>query len=98
MYDLARSEASTSWHTVLSFNPGANAYLRTMQKGWQVYVEANYELREADPAADPESHAAQRQILLRHGASCCYVSDKHDLMLPTESIRVLKRTPGSDSS
>lgn len=32
-----------------------------------MYVEANYELREADPAAEPDSSAAQRQIFLRHG-------------------------------
>ncbi|EKM59437.1 uncharacterized protein PHACADRAFT_170001, partial [Phanerochaete carnosa HHB-10118-sp] len=64
--DGTRSENSTTWHTILSFNPGANAYLRTLQKGWQVYVEANFELREADPAAGSDSPAAQRQILLRH--------------------------------
>lgn len=32
-----------------------------------MYVEANYELREADPTAEPESPHAQRQIFLRHG-------------------------------
>ncbi|GJE84937.1 single-stranded DNA-binding protein [Phanerochaete sordida] len=64
--DGTRPEPSTSWHTILSFSPTANNYLRTLQKGSQVYVEANYELREADPAADADSPAAQRQILLRH--------------------------------
>lgn len=40
-----------------------------MQKGWLVYVEAAYELREADSTADPDSPAAHRQIFLRHGRS-----------------------------
>ena len=65
----ARPEATTTWHHVFSFNPGANNYLRTLQKGSHVYVEANYELREADPTADPDSPAGQRQIFLRHGTS-----------------------------
>ncbi|KAI0698634.1 hypothetical protein BC835DRAFT_1413023 [Cytidiella melzeri] len=56
----------TTWHTVLSFNAGANAYLRTVNKGSLVYVEANYELREPDPTADPDTPAGQRQIFLRH--------------------------------
>jgi hypothetical protein len=51
----------------LSFNPGANAYLRNLQKGSQVYVEANFELREPLPDADPDTPQGQRQIFLRHG-------------------------------
>jgi len=50
----------------VSFNPAQNAYLRTITKGSKVYVEANYELRDADPTADPSSPHAQRQIFLRH--------------------------------
>jgi hypothetical protein len=50
----------------MSFNPGANNYLRTLQKGAQVYVEANFELREPLPEADPNTPQGQRQILLRH--------------------------------
>ncbi|KIP09199.1 hypothetical protein PHLGIDRAFT_126501 [Phlebiopsis gigantea 11061_1 CR5-6] len=64
--DGTRGESTTSWHTIVSFSPAANNYLRTLQKGWQVYVEANYELRDANPNAEPDSPAAQRQILLRH--------------------------------
>lgn len=66
---LARREATTSWHSVLSFNPSANNYLKNLKKGYQVYVEANYELKDADPSADPDTPAAQRQIFLRHGMS-----------------------------
>jgi len=64
----ARPQARTTWHSVLSFNPSSNDYLRTLQKGSQVYVEANYELREADPSADPDTPAGQRQIFLRHSS------------------------------
>jgi hypothetical protein len=65
----ARSPSSTTWHTVFSFNPGANNYIRTLQKGQRVYVEANYELRDADRSAEPSSPQGQRQIFLRHGES-----------------------------
>jgi Single-strand binding protein family len=64
---LARPESKTTWHHVLSFNPGANNYLRNLQKGSHVYVEANFELRDPDPAAEPGTPQGQRQILLRHG-------------------------------
>lgn len=64
--DGTRADSTTTWHTILSFNPSVNNYLRNLQKGWQVYVEASYELREPDPSADPTSPAGQRQILLRH--------------------------------
>ena len=30
-------------------------------------MEANYEVREPDPLADPSSAWGQRQIILRHG-------------------------------
>ena len=70
---LARRDATTSWHSVLSFHPSSNTYLKTLKKGYQVYVEANYELKDADPSADPDSPAAQRQIFLRHGkCHCCH--------------------------
>ncbi|KAF8529944.1 hypothetical protein JB92DRAFT_551427 [Gautieria morchelliformis] len=62
----ARRDPTTSWHSVLSFNPGANNYLKNLKKGYHVYVEANYELKDADPSADADSPAAQRQIFLRH--------------------------------
>lgn len=63
----ARPSARTSWHHIFSFNPNSFDYLRSLAKGSLVYVEANYELREADPTAEPESPHAQRQIFLRHG-------------------------------
>ncbi|KAI0080675.1 nucleic acid-binding protein [Panus rudis PR-1116 ss-1] len=59
-------KTKTTWHTVLSFNPSANNYLRNLQKGSHVYVEANFEIREPEPDADPDSTRGQRQILLRH--------------------------------
>ncbi|KAJ3558942.1 hypothetical protein NM688_g632 [Phlebia brevispora] len=64
--DGSRPESTTTWHTILSFNPAANNYLRTLHKGSQVYVEANFELREPDPNADPDTPQGQRQIFLRH--------------------------------
>jgi len=62
----APAQARTTWHTVLSFNPAANNYLRMLKKGAQVFVEANFELREPDPNADPDTPQGQRQIFLRH--------------------------------
>jgi len=64
--DGTRPAARTSWHNVLSFNPNTFDYLRNIPKGSQVYVEANYELRDADQTAEPDSPQAQRQIFLRH--------------------------------
>ncbi|KAH9007161.1 hypothetical protein EDB86DRAFT_3097654 [Lactarius hatsudake] len=64
--DGTRPESRTTWHHVLSFNSFANNYLRNLQKGSHVYVEANYELREPDPMADPSTPQGQRQIFLRH--------------------------------
>ncbi|KAI9512733.1 single-strand binding protein family-domain-containing protein [Russula earlei] len=64
--DGTRPESKTTWHTIFSFNPTANNFLRNLQKGSQVYVEANFELREPDPAADPNTPQGQRQIFLRH--------------------------------
>lgn len=62
-----RPDTKTTWHHVLSFNPSANNYLRNLQKGSQVYVEANFELREPEANAEPDSPQGQRQIFLRHG-------------------------------
>jgi single-stranded DNA-binding protein len=64
---LARPESRTTWHHIFSFHPGANNYLRNLQKGSHVYVEANFELREPDHSADPSTPQGQRQIFLRHG-------------------------------
>lgn len=84
----ARHEAGTTWHNIISFSPAQNNYLRSLQKGAQVYVEANFELRDADPAADPSSPQGQRQIFLRHGMLLCFTSTLHDLTMlqnPSES-------------
>ncbi|KAF8592450.1 hypothetical protein K439DRAFT_11778 [Ramaria rubella] len=72
--DGTRPEATTSWHSVLSFNPTSNNYLKNLKKGYQVYVEASYELKDADPSADPDSPAAQRQIFLRHDRKSSFAS------------------------
>ena len=64
---VARDDPKTTWHSVLSFNQNVNNYLRMLKSGSQVYVEANFELREPDPNADPDSPQGQRQIFLRHG-------------------------------
>ncbi|KAI0939642.1 hypothetical protein AcW1_004603 [Taiwanofungus camphoratus] len=64
--DGSRVEPKTTWHTILSFSPAANNYLRHLSRGSQVFVEANFELREPDPSADPDTPQGQRQIFLRH--------------------------------
>jgi len=64
--DGTRPEPTTSWHRVLSFNPNQNEYLKTLVKGSQVYVEANFETREPVLDAEPGTPASQRQIFLRH--------------------------------
>ncbi|KZT12884.1 uncharacterized protein LAESUDRAFT_668947 [Laetiporus sulphureus 93-53] len=61
-----RPEPKTTWHNVLSFNPTSNAYLRTLRRGYFVYVEANFELREPDPEAPPDTPQGRRQIFLKH--------------------------------
>jgi hypothetical protein len=90
MMFTARPEARTSWHHVVSFNPTSNNYLRNLQKGSHVYVEANYELREADPAADPNTPQGQRQILIRHGVYGVLYSLCEGLMYLLETIRLLR--------
>ncbi|KAI0332465.1 hypothetical protein GY45DRAFT_1299061 [Cubamyces sp. BRFM 1775] len=59
-------QPTTTWHHVLSFHPSANNYLRTLKRGSLVFAEANFELRQPDPNADPDSPEGQRQIFLRH--------------------------------
>ncbi|THV05441.1 nucleic acid-binding protein [Dendrothele bispora CBS 962.96] len=61
-----RPPARTSWHRILSFAENSNKYLLSLKKGSRVYVEANYELREPEPDADPSTPQGQRQIFLRH--------------------------------
>ncbi|KAF9651278.1 hypothetical protein BDM02DRAFT_3091566, partial [Thelephora ganbajun] len=64
--DGSRPPPTVSWHTIFSFNSLSNTFLRTIPKGAHVYVEAGYELRDADPDAEAGSPTAQRQIFLRH--------------------------------
>ncbi|KAI0047268.1 nucleic acid-binding protein [Auriscalpium vulgare] len=64
--DGTREDSKTTWHHVLSFSPNSNNFLKTLQKGSHVYVEANFELREPDLSADPATPQGQRQIFLRH--------------------------------
>ncbi|KAH8118533.1 hypothetical protein DFH11DRAFT_680458 [Phellopilus nigrolimitatus] len=64
--DGSRPSSRTSWHHIYAFNPSNFNYLRGLGKGSHVYVEANYELREPDSAAEPGSPHGQRQIFLRH--------------------------------
>ncbi|KAH9843958.1 single-strand binding protein family-domain-containing protein [Rhodofomes roseus] len=66
--DGTRNDPKTTWHSILSFNEGVNNYLRMLKSGSQVYVEANFELREPDPVAEADSPQGQRQIFLRHGS------------------------------
>ncbi len=54
-------------------------------------MEANYEVREPDPLADPSSAWGQRQILLRHGMYRM-VRTTRECLMPffLENIRVLR--------
>ena len=83
-YAIARDEGKTTWHSILSFSPQSNQYLRTLKKGSHVYVEANFEIREPDAGADPSIPQGQRSIFLRHGMytpslqamdECCHLCD-----------------------
>ncbi|KAI0751445.1 nucleic acid-binding protein [Daedaleopsis nitida] len=60
------AQPTTTWHYIFSFSPSSNNYLRTLRKGSLVYAEANFELRQPDPSADPDSPEGQKQIFLRH--------------------------------
>lgn len=91
---LARQEAGTSWHNIISFSPAQNNYLKTLNKGSQVYVEANFELREPEATADPSASAGQRQIFLRHGmVPLNFLSFIQRL---SETIRVLRPAPSQN--
>ena len=56
-----------TYHRILCFSESPIKYLSTLKKGTRVYVEANFELREPEPDADPTTPQGQRQIFLRHG-------------------------------
>ncbi|KAF8974682.1 hypothetical protein BDZ97DRAFT_1900260 [Flammula alnicola] len=62
-----RPPSTSTFHRILSFQESTNKFLRTLRKGSKVYVEANFELREPEPDADPATPQGQRQIFLRHG-------------------------------
>jgi len=61
-----RPKPTSTFHKVLSFQEHPNKYLRTLQKGSLVYVEAGFELREPEKDADPGTPQGQRQIFLKH--------------------------------
>ncbi|KAF8322253.1 hypothetical protein DL93DRAFT_2072150 [Clavulina sp. PMI_390] len=63
--DGIRPDSTVSWHRVVSFQPSSLNYLRTLEKGSLVFVEANYEVREPVKDAEPGSLDAQRNIFLR---------------------------------
>jgi len=55
-----------TYHRILCFSESPIKFLSTLKKGTRVYVEANFELREPEPGADPTTPQGQRQIFLRH--------------------------------
>ena len=57
-----------------------------------MYVEAGYEVRDPDPAADASTPQGQRQIFLRHGQSEPFMCVSILKSLP-ETIRVLQHPP-----
>ncbi|KAG6897213.1 hypothetical protein C0992_003411 [Termitomyces sp. T32_za158] len=86
-----RPPTASTFHRVLSFAESSNKYLQTLKKGSRVYVEANFELREPDPNADPTTPHGQRQIFLRHGLSNLTSLLEVLFTIQTETIRVLTR-------
>ena len=91
-WNVARPPPTTSWHTVFCFSPTSNTFLRTVPKGAHVYVEAGYELRDADPDAEAGSPHAQRQIFLRHGTFLRLFSGvlAAQTICTSENLRVLR--------
>ncbi|KAH9927123.1 uncharacterized protein BXZ73DRAFT_102711 [Epithele typhae] len=57
---------ATQWHRIVAFNSTAKEYLTTVKKGSLVFVEADYDVRQPDPEASPDTPEGQRMILLRH--------------------------------
>lgn len=90
---LVRPPATTTWHSVLSFSPGANNFLKNVRKGSRVYVEAAYEVRDPDPAADASTPQGQRQIFLRHGEYELLIVRVPSSSLLLETMRVLQHPP-----
>ncbi|PVG01026.1 nucleic acid-binding protein [Serendipita vermifera] len=64
--DGTRPDAGTTWHRILSFSQNQNNYLRSLQRGTRVYVEANLEVREPVAEASPGTPGSMRQVFLRH--------------------------------
>ncbi|KIM45905.1 hypothetical protein M413DRAFT_297001 [Hebeloma cylindrosporum] len=73
-----RRSSPSTFHRILSFHEGSNKYLRTLKKGSKVYVETAFEIREAEPEADPSTPQGQRQIFLRHESIKVLNYPKHD--------------------
>jgi len=63
--DGTRPDTTVSWHRIVSFIPSSMNYLRTLEKGSLVFVEANYEVREPNRDAEPGAIDAQRTVFLR---------------------------------
>ncbi|KAG8925450.1 hypothetical protein FRC03_011767 [Tulasnella sp. 419] len=55
-----------NFHRVLSFNSTTNQYIKELKKGTQVWVEANFEVKEPEADAEPGTARALRHIFLRH--------------------------------
>ena len=60
-------------------------------------MEANYELREADPSADPSTHQGQRQVFLRHGMYRVVHTTCKCLISFLENIRLLRGPQSSET-
>jgi len=64
--DGTRIPARTTFHRVLTFQPGSYPLLRSLSKGTRVLVEASMDVREPVPDAEPGTFDSQRHIMLRH--------------------------------
>jgi len=80
-----RRNSSSTFHRILSFHEGSNKYLSTLKKGSKVYVETAFEIREAEPEADPSTPQGQRQIFLRHESIKVLNYPKHDTQEVSEA-------------
>ena len=60
-------------------------------------MEANFELREPDPSADPNTPQGQRQIFLRHGMCRVVHITCKCLISSLENIRLLRGPQSSET-
>lgn len=56
-----------TFHRILCFDASDIEYLTRLKKGSKVYVQADYNIKEPEQGADPNTPQGQRHIFLTHG-------------------------------